>query len=70
MSDYDFTARATAGDAIGTLRLAVVNGALWAIGLAWANGIREVTRAILPDDTLDIVLAEALVELHPQHRLA
>ena len=58
-----FEERASRGDAFGTLRVAAVNGALWSIGTAWSNAIREVTRALLPDDTMDIVLAEVVAAL-------
>ena len=46
--------------AVGTLRYAVAAGALWAIGSAWATGIRESVRALFSDNALDVVLAEAL----------
>lgn len=55
-----FETSARAGDAVGTLQQAVLNGALWAVGMAWANAFRETTRALLPEDTMDIVLAELL----------
>ena len=58
-----FEERAARGDALGTLRIAAINGALWAIGTAWSNAVREVTRALLPDDTMDIVLAEVVAAL-------
>ena len=55
-----FEERAARGDIVGTLRYAVAVGALWAIGSAWATGIRESVRALFPDNALDVVLAEAL----------
>ena len=53
-----FSQRAAAGDALGALRSAVVNGALWAIALSWSNAIREATRALVPDEARDVVVAE------------
>lgn len=55
-----FSERAVAGDAIGVLRSALINGALWATAIAWSNAIREVTRALLPSATGEVVLAELL----------
>lgn len=55
-----FSEHAARGDALGALRASVVTGTLWAIGIAWATAIREITRAVLPQDTLDVVLAELL----------
>lgn len=55
-----FEESAARGDALGTLRYAAVFASLWAIGNAWSSAIRETTRAVLPDDTLDVVLAELL----------
>jgi len=53
-----FAERASEGDALGTIRYGMVNGALWAIGIAWSNAIRETLRALLPEDVLDVVVAE------------
>lgn len=58
--ETEFESRARAGDAVGVLQQAVLNGALWAVGTAWANAFRETTRALLPEDTFDIVLAELM----------
>ena len=55
-----FSAYAARGNAVGALRSSILTGTLWAIGIAWANAIREITRALLPEDTLDVVLAELL----------
>lgn len=55
-----FESAAARGDAVGAFQRAFVNGALWATALAWANAIREVTRAFLPDDTEEIVFGEVL----------
>jgi hypothetical protein len=55
-----FEQAVTRGDPLSALRAAAVNGALWAIGSSWATGIREITRLILPSDTLEAVLAETL----------
>lgn len=48
------------GDLTGTLRHAVIYGSLWAIGTAWATGIRETVLLMLPGDTRDIILGELL----------
>lgn len=53
-----FEQRAIQGDVFGVVRLASLNGALWAVGIAWANAIREIARVLVPDDDMDIVLAE------------
>jgi hypothetical protein len=55
-----FSEYAARGNALGALRSSILTGTLWAIGIAWANAIREITRAVLPQDTLDVVLAELL----------
>lgn len=58
MASTSFAERATQGDALGTIRYGVVNGALWAIGIAWSNAIRETMRVLLPADVMDVVVAE------------
>lgn len=58
--DTRFEANARANDAVGVLQQSVLNGALWAVGSSWAYALREMTRALLPNDTVDIVLAELL----------
>lgn len=55
-----FAERVYRGDAIGALKAATVNGALWAIGSSWATAIREIARLVLPEETMDAVFAEAL----------
>jgi hypothetical protein len=55
-----FADAALQGNPLGVLRMALVNGALWACGIAWSNAIRGVTTALLPADTMDVVLAELL----------
>lgn len=55
-----FEEHAANGNALGAFRLAVVYGALWSIGSAWSNAIREVTLVMLPDETHEIVLGELL----------
>ena len=55
-----FSDHAARGNAVEALRSSIVTGTLWAIGIAWANAIREITRALLPEDTMDVVLAELL----------
>ena len=57
----DFTQSVQRGDALSALRMASVNGALWAIGSSWSNAIREIARVIVPlRASDDIVLAEIL----------
>ena len=53
-----FEERAVRGDAGGALRSAAIYGALWAIGSSWSTAIREIARLVLPEDTMDAVLAE------------
>jgi hypothetical protein len=53
-----FEERAVRGDAGGALRSAAIYGALWAIGSSWSTAIREIVRLVLPEDTMDAVLAE------------
>ena len=55
-----FAEHASRGNALGALRMGLVNGALWAIGISWATAIRGVVRALLPEDTMDVVLGELL----------
>lgn len=55
-----FADEVTRGNALGAVRAAFVSGTLWAIAIAWSTAIREITRAILPDDTRDVVLGELL----------
>ncbi len=49
---------ATAGNWVGMLRFAILNGALWAVGTAWSTAIRAVTLQIVPGDSVDVVLGE------------
>lgn len=60
MASSSFAERATQGDALGTIRYGVVTGALWSIGIAWSNAIRETMRVLLPEDDMDVVVAELL----------
>lgn len=55
-----FEQRARNRDAVGAVSTAAVYGALWAIGSSWSTAIREVTRLLLPEDTLDAVVAEVV----------
>ena len=55
-----FEQRARNRDALGAVSTAAVYGALWAIGSSWSTAIREVTRLLLPTDTLDAVVAEVV----------
>lgn len=55
-----FTQRVMHGDAMGALRMAGITGGLWASGIAWATAIREVARALVPTDTIDVVMAELI----------
>ena len=60
MSFYDFV---NEGNALGALRLAAINGALWAVGSAWATGTREIALTLVPDDRVDKIVAELLATL-------
>ena len=55
-----FADEARSGDAWGAVRAGLVNGALWAIALSWSRSIREITLALLPQDTADVVFGELL----------
>ena len=53
-----FERAAVNGDAIVLLKMAAVNGALWAVGISWSTAIRAIALVLLPDDTMDVVAAE------------
>ena len=55
-----FQDRAINGDFVGVVKMATINGALWAIGTSWSNSIREISRLLFPKDTMDAVLAEVI----------
>lgn len=55
-----FAESARQGDVANVFKLAVINGALWAVGIAWSTAIREIALIVLPEDTPDAVLAELL----------
>ena len=55
-----FESAVAQGSALGALKAATIYGSLWAIGSSWANAIREIARLVLPEDTMEAVLAEAL----------
>lgn len=48
------------GEIVSTTRYAILNGTLWAIGLAWSTAIRSIVITLIPSDTRDIVLGELL----------
>lgn len=61
MSTSTYQQTLAAGDTLGSLRIAVLTGSLWAIGSAWALSIREIVLIILPVEANSIkVLAEFL----------
>ena len=45
-------------DIVSTLQIAMVNGALWAIGSSWSTAIREIVVTFFPENSDDRVLAE------------
>lgn len=51
---------ASRGEIVTTTRYAILNGSLWAIGLAWSTAIRSIVITLIPSDTRDIVLGELL----------
>lgn len=53
-----FAESARDGDALATALNAFYTGASWAIAVSWANSIRAIVTALLPQDTIDQVLAE------------
>ena len=55
-----FHERTQNGDTLGAIQFALVYGSLWAIGSSWATAIHEITRAILPLGTINVVIAELL----------
>lgn len=48
------------GEIVSTTRYAILNGSLWAIGLAWSTAIRSIVMALIPSDTREVVLGELL----------
>ena len=48
------------GEVLSTVRYAILNGSLWAIGISWSTAIRAVVAALLPDDTRDVIFGELL----------
>jgi len=58
MSSYIESARR--GEVVNATRYAILNGSLWAIGLAWSTAIRSIVITLIPSDTLDLVLGELL----------
>jgi hypothetical protein len=53
-----FERAAVEGRVGSLLQSGAVSGALWAVAIAWSTAIRAVALAIVPDDTLDRVVAE------------
>ena len=51
------------GNVGDVLKHGIVNGALWAIGVAWATGIREIALIILPTDSFSKVIGELVAML-------
>lgn len=51
------------GEVITATRFAILNGSLWAIGLAWSTAIRSIVITLIPSDTRDVVLGELLAAL-------
>ena len=49
---------ATNGNVLGMVRFAILDGALWAVGISWSTAIRAVTLQIVPGDSRDVVLGE------------
>ena len=58
-----FQERAERGDPFGAFQYAAVAGSLWAIGSSWSTAIRQIVRTLLPEDTMDIVIAEVVSAL-------
>ena len=58
-----FVDSAENGNVAAVLKYGVVNGALWAIGIAWATGIREIALIILPTDNFSKVIGEVVALL-------
>ena len=46
------------GEVFQTLRYAVLNGSLWAVGVAWSTAIRSIVIELLPKDSGDVILGE------------
>lgn len=51
------------GEVVNATRYAVLNGSLWAIGLAWSTAIRSIVTTILPTGTRDVVVGELLAAI-------
>lgn len=55
-----FHASAREGDFFTAISYASVNGALWAVGSAWATAIREIMIFIIPRDNDNLVVVTEL----------
>ena len=53
-----FHESAEQGDILNSLRIAIVYGALWAIGSSWSTAIRETVITLVPNDSDNRVFAE------------
>lgn len=61
MQTYSDSARR--GEIFSTIRYALLNGSLWAVGSAWSVSIRAVVMELLPNGKVDIVIGELLAAL-------
>ena len=53
-----FHESAEQGDILNSLRIAIVYGALWAIGSSWSTAIRETVLTFVPNDSDNRAFAE------------
>ena len=59
MSQQRYAEHAARGEALSLLRIATLNGTLWATALAWSTAVREIVVTVLPDNLTSLrVLAE------------
>ena len=62
-----FAGHAREGDIVGTFRLALINGSLWAIALSWADTIRLVVHTLFARESVrevaDDILATGVTTL-------
>ena len=58
-----YTDSARRGEVFETVRYALLNGSLWAVGSAWSVSIRAVVLELLPSGRVDIVVGELLAAM-------
>ena len=59
-AEMTYAQSAERGEVLATVRYAVLNGSLWAIGSAWSTAIRAIVIAVIPTSTREVVAGEML----------